>query len=64
MGHVAALRIYIVYAKLAEGEDVAVSNALKKFFPGESPPVSTWIGVYSLAHPDFLIEVEATAVLD
>jgi enamine deaminase RidA (YjgF/YER057c/UK114 family) len=65
MGNVAALRIYIVYAKLAEGEDVAVSNALKKFFPpSDAPPVSTWIGVYSLAHPDFLIEVEATAVLD
>jgi enamine deaminase RidA (YjgF/YER057c/UK114 family) len=64
MSHVAALRIYIVYAKLAECEDAAVSNALKKFFPGDAPPVSTWIGVYSLAHPDFLIEVEATAVLD
>jgi enamine deaminase RidA (YjgF/YER057c/UK114 family) len=64
MSQVAALRIYIVYAKLADGEDVAVSNALKKFFPGDAPPVSTWIGVYSLAHPDFLIEVEATAVLD
>jgi 2-iminobutanoate/2-iminopropanoate deaminase len=33
MPQVAALRIYIVYSKLAEGEDVAVSNALKKFFP-------------------------------
>jgi enamine deaminase RidA (YjgF/YER057c/UK114 family) len=64
MSQVAALRIYIVYAKLVDGEDVAVSNALKKFFPGDAPPVSNWIGVYSLAHPDFLIEVEATAVLD
>lgn len=64
MSHVAALRIYIFYAKLADGEDVAVSTALKKYFPGDSPPVSTWIGVYSLANPDFLIEIEATAVLD
>lgn len=64
MDHVAALRIYIVYPKLTEGEDVAISNALKKYFPGSAPPVSTWIGVYSLANPDFLIEVEATAVLD
>ena len=30
----------------------------------ENPPASTWIGVSALAVPDFLIEIEATAVLD
>jgi len=27
-------------------------------------PATTWIGVASLADPGFLIEVEATAVID
>lgn len=30
----------------------------------EAKPASTWIGVAALADPGFLIEVEATAVLD
>jgi len=41
----------------------AISDALKEFFPGKRKPASTWIGVSSLASPEFLIEVEATAVV-
>jgi len=33
-------------------------------FARENPPASTWIGITALAVPDFLIELEATAVLD
>ena len=32
----------------------------KKF--GVAPPVSTWLGVTALAHPDQLVELTATAV--
>jgi 2-iminobutanoate/2-iminopropanoate deaminase len=59
---VIALRIYIVnYQAESAG---AVRSALREFFSDEKPPASTWIGVSALAVPDFLIEIEATAVLD
>jgi len=59
---VVALRIYIVnYRTESAG---AVGSALREFFSPENPPVSTWIGVSALAVPEFLIEIEATAVLD
>jgi len=59
---VVSLRIYIVNYRPENAE--AVGTALKEFFPPESPPASTWIGVAALAVPDFLVEIEATAVLD
>jgi enamine deaminase RidA (YjgF/YER057c/UK114 family) len=31
---------------------------------GDTPPANTLVGVQALAHPDFLFEVEAVAVLD
>jgi 2-iminobutanoate/2-iminopropanoate deaminase len=58
---IVALRIYIVgHAKQNIG---AVGGALREVFTTE-PPTSTWIGVSSLAVPDFLVEIEATAVLE
>lgn len=62
LSDIVALRIYIVNYKREEAE--AISEALKAFFPEANRPASTWIGVSSLAVPDFLIEVEATAVLE
>ena len=59
---VVALRIYVVDYQVESG--TAVSIALREFFSAETPPASTWIGVSALADPEFLIEVEATAVLD
>ncbi len=59
---VVALRIYIVNYKREEAE--AIGSALREFFPESSRPASTWIGVECLAVPDFLIEIEATAVLE
>jgi enamine deaminase RidA (YjgF/YER057c/UK114 family) len=59
---VVSLRIYIVDYKPAKAE--AVGNALRMCFPGPAKPATTWVGVASLADPGFLIEVEATAVID
>ena len=60
LGDIVALRIYVVH--LAENVE-EVGSALRAVFT-TNPPTSTWIGVSSLAVPDFLIEIEATAVLD
>ncbi len=62
LADVVALRIYIVNYKPEDAG--AVGNALREFFPEERRPASTWIGVSSLAVPDFLIEIEVTAVLE
>jgi enamine deaminase RidA (YjgF/YER057c/UK114 family) len=59
---VVSLRIYIVNYRPEHAE--AVGTALREFFPPENPPASTWIGVAALAVPDFMVEIEATAVLD
>ena len=59
---IVALRIYVVDYQAESG--TAVGTALKEFFSPQNPPTSTWIGVSALAVPEFLIEIEATAVLD
>jgi 2-iminobutanoate/2-iminopropanoate deaminase len=60
LSDIVALRIYVVH--LAENVE-AVGSALREAFT-TNPPASTWIGVTSLAVPEFLVEVEATAVLE
>lgn len=40
-----------------------VGAALAEFYGDVTPAANTWIGVQSLALPDFLIEIEATAVI-
>ena len=62
LNDIVALRIYIVHDWM--DRTAPVSEGLKAFFPGEHPPATTWIGVQSLARPEFLIEIEGTAVLD
>ena len=59
---IVALRIYVVNYQAENG--TAVGTALREFFSSENPPASTWIGVSALVDPEFLIEIEATAVLD
>ena len=59
---IVALRIYFVDYQAESG--TAVGTALREFFSTENPPTSTWIGVSALAVPEFLIEIEATAVLE
>ena len=62
LADVVSLRIYIV--NYTPDKSRAVGDALREAFAGPAKPASTWIGVTSLADPGFLIEVEATAVLD
>src|SRR6476619_7432348 len=59
---VVTLRIYVVDYQAESG--TAVGTVLREFFSSEEPPASTWIGVSALADPEFLLEIEATAVLD
>ena len=59
---IVALRIYVVDYQAESG--TAVGTVLREFFSQENPPASTWIGVSALAVPEFLIEIEGTAILD
>jgi enamine deaminase RidA (YjgF/YER057c/UK114 family) len=52
----------IVNYKRIDGE--YISDCLCEFFPPDALPVTTWIGVQSLARPELLFEVEAVAVLE
>ena len=60
MVDVVMLRLYMVNYQRADGS--MITAALKKYFPMD-PPASTWLSVQGLANPDFLVEVEAQAVL-
>jgi enamine deaminase RidA (YjgF/YER057c/UK114 family) len=62
MSDVVSLRIYVVDYQPQMA--TAVGNALREFFGDVAKPAATWLGVVSLADPGFLIEIEATAVLD
>lgn len=62
MRDIVSLRIYVVNYRREEGG--IISECLLKFFPAEALPVTTWIGVQSLARPELLIEIEAVAVLE
>ena len=59
--NIVMLRIYKVAYKQEDGP--IISGALISFFGTENPPASTWISVDGLANSDFLIEIEAQAVL-
>ena len=58
---ISSMRIYVVQYKAEHG--LLIADALKSFFSNESLPASTWIGISALAHPDFLVEIEVTAVI-
>jgi 2-iminobutanoate/2-iminopropanoate deaminase len=62
MNDVVSLRIYVVDYRYEKAE--AVGTALREAFNGPSKPATTWLGVVSLADPEFLIEIEAIAVLE
>ena len=59
---VVSLRIYVVDYRPEHA--AVVGSVLRECFPGPTKPASTWLGVSSLARPEFLIEVEAVAVMD
>jgi enamine deaminase RidA (YjgF/YER057c/UK114 family) len=62
LSDVVSLRIYIKQSELENTRPV--SEGLKEFFASETAPASTWIGVPALADPDFLVEIEAIAVIE
>jgi enamine deaminase RidA (YjgF/YER057c/UK114 family) len=52
-----------IYVKHYQASDAAViGGAFRRIFPHHDLPVSTWLGVESLAEEGFLIEVDAVAV--
>ncbi len=59
---VVKLNIYVKNYQPADA--AAVGAALRRYFPHEQLPTSTWLGVQSLARADFLIEVDAVAVVE
>lgn len=61
LSDIVSLRIYIAQSELER--TTPVKEGLLHFFP-QNPPASTWIGVPGLANTDFLIEIEAFALLD
>ncbi|APC13124.1 RidA family protein [Providencia rettgeri] len=63
LSHVVMLRIYIKAGYDSDEEQLAITNALKEKF-GEMPPASSWIIVTGLSLPEWLIEIEAQAVLN
>ncbi|WP_431732402.1 RidA family protein [Chromobacterium vaccinii] len=60
MEQVAMLRIYI--AESASHEQQVIADALRERFPSH-PPASSWILVSGLSLPEWLIEIEAEAIL-
>ena len=55
------LRIYYVHQENINTEQIGI--VLREFFGTENPPASTWLGVSSLARPEFLIEIEANGAI-
>ena len=60
--NVVRLRTYVVDYSADKLE--ALGPAIGAFYGDVTPAANTLLGVQALAMPDFLIEVEATAVLD
>jgi enamine deaminase RidA (YjgF/YER057c/UK114 family) len=54
-----------IYVKDYKPENAAaVSEALRRYFPRQKLPTSTWLGVQALAKEGFLIEVDAVAIVE
>jgi 2-iminobutanoate/2-iminopropanoate deaminase len=60
LSQVIVLRIYI--AEPARGDQRLIGQALRERFPVD-PPATSWIVVSGLSEPEWLIEIEAEAVL-
>ena len=59
---IVTMRLYIV--DYAPQKAQPITEALNAVFEGQPPPACTWIGVATLADEGFLIEIEATAVIE
>lgn len=60
--HIAMLRIYIKESANTPDAQNEIAEELKAFF-GEQAPASSWVVVTGLALPQWLIEIEAQAVI-
>nr|WP_314569772.1 Rid family hydrolase [uncultured Pseudomonas sp.] len=60
LSHVIMLRLYI--ADSARDQQEPIAQALRQRFP-HNPPPSSWIIVSGLSLPEWLIEIEAEAVV-
>ncbi len=60
--HIVKITTYVVDYK--PEQRAAISKARGAFFANRTPPASTLVGVSALAMPEWLIEIEATAVID
>jgi enamine deaminase RidA (YjgF/YER057c/UK114 family) len=59
---VVVTRLYVVSFK---PEQLPIIREVRsRYVDRDHPPASTLVGVTALAHPDWLIEIEATAVVD
>jgi enamine deaminase RidA (YjgF/YER057c/UK114 family) len=58
---VTKLTTFVVNYKPEDRAIVAAARAAH--LPADNPPASTLVGVQALARPEFMIEIEATAVL-
>ena len=62
MTDVVSMRIYMVDYRPEQAD--LIGSVLREFFPQPARPTTTWLGISTLALPEFLIEIEAFAVLD
>ena len=61
LADIVMLRIFKVHYKKEDGQ--VITRVLKKYFGTENPPSSTWVSVSGLANEEFMIEIEAQAVI-
>jgi len=61
LDNIVMLRIYKVNYQPADG--AIISQALINNFGKDNPPASTWLNVQGLANKDFMIEIEAQAII-
>lgn len=61
MANVTKMTILVV--NLSPDARPVLHAAYEKWLPATNPPAQTTIGVQALGHPDFLIEIEAFAVI-
>ena len=59
--NIVLLRIYKV--KYCKEDGPVINGVLKQYFGASCPPASTWISVDGLANEDFMIEIEAQAII-
>jgi len=59
---VTRIRTYVV--NYSADKIPAIGAAIAEFYGGNTPAPNTLLGVEALAMPEFLIEIEATAVID